>query len=313
MKLGTYKNLVVKRPNTEVTKAELDQSIINLQRKNGVFYHVDERPAQLGDVVVLNYEGFIDGKPFLGGKATHHRLVLGEGKFIPGFEEQILGHFMGEVFQIRVTFPMNYANSHVAGKDAIFETELVFMGWEEIPEFDDDFALDFSTFETAAELKDSLMVSLQAKKEANEEERIQEELLTQIIEDSVIPMEETLLEELAGEYFAEKEEELELQGMSMETYLKATHQTIEDIEYQCRKKARRSFEQTSVLQAIAIAEGIEVEVEELQDVIYAAAFYEEMDPMELLGAMDEEEVTGMKLQILCDKAMALVRENAVYI
>lgn len=313
MKLGTYKNLVVKRPNTEVTKAELDQSIINLQRKNGVFYHVDERPAQVGDVVVLNYEGFIDDKPFLGGKATHHRLVLGEGKFIPGFEEQILGHFMGEVFQICVTFPMNYANSHVAGKDAIFETELVFMGWEEIPEFDDDFALDFSTFETAAELKDSLMVSLQAKKEANEEERIQEELLTQIIEDSVIPMEETLLEELAGEYFAEKEEELELQGMSMETYLKATHQTIEDIEYQCRKKARRSFEQTSVLQAIAIAEDIEVEVEELQDVIYAAAFYEEMDPMELLGAMDEEEVTGMKLQILCDKAMALVRENAVYI
>lgn len=313
MKLGTYKNLKVRAPRTKVTHGELLQSITNLQRKNALFYHVDERPAKIGDVVVLNYEGFIEGKPFLGGKAIHHRLVLGERKFIPGFEDQIVGHTMGDTFEIHVTFPAPYANRQIAGKAAVFCVELVFVGYEEIQAFDDDFALDFSTFETAEELKDSLMISLQAKKEASEEERIQEDLLTQIIEDSIIPVDETLLDELAEEYFAEKEDELELQGMSMETYLKATHQTMEDVEHECRKKARRSFEQTSVLQAIAIAEDIEVEVEELQDAINEAAFYEEMDPMELLDSMDEEELTGIKLQILCDKAMALVRENAVYI
>lgn len=313
MRLGKYKNIVVKGSNAEVTEAELEQSITNLQRKHSLFYHIDERPAQAGDVIVLNYEGFIDGKSFLGGKATHHRMVLGEGKFIPGFEEQILGHVMGDVFPIDVTFPEHYGNVQVAGKDAIFETELVFVGREEIPEFDDDFALDFSSFQTAEELKESLVISLQAKKQASEEERIQEQLLTKIIEDSEIPMDEEVIAELAEEYMEEKEEELELQGMSMETYLRASHQTIADVEYQCRKKARRRFAQTAVLHAIALAEGIEASEEELQDALCEAAFYADMDPIKFYETLDEEELTGMQLQILCDKAMELVRTCAEYI
>lgn len=313
MKLGTYKHLKVKGPDVTVAEAELQRSITNLRRKHAVFYHIDERPAQARDVVVLNYEGFIDGKPFIGGKATHHRLVLGEGKFIPGFEEQIVGRIMGDAFRIQVVFPEYYANPQVAGKAAMFEAELVFVGHEEIPEFNDDFALDFSSFQTVEELKESLVISLQAKKEASEGERIQEELLTQIIADSEISMDEDVIAELAQEYFAEKEEELNEQGMSMETYLKASNQTIADVEYQCRKKARRSYSQTAVLHAIALAEGIEASEEELQDALCEAAFYADMDPMEFYETMDEEELTGMQLQIMCDKAMELVRTYAVYV
>lgn len=310
MNLGKYKYLKVKGPDTTVSEAELARSITNLQRKNAVFYHIDERPAQAGDVVVINYEGFVGGKPFLGGKATHHRMILGEGKLVPGFEEQITGKIMGDAFEIQVRFPQDYANRSLAGKEAVFATTLLFVGREEIPVFDDDFALDFSSFSTAAELSDSLVQSLAAKKEASEYERIQADLLTQIIEDTEIPVNEAVIDELQEEVFEEKLEELELQGMSLEEFLKKSHQTLEDIQYQCRKKARRSFQETAVLHAIALQEGFELSEEELEEAICEAAFYADMDPMEYFDAMDEEELTGIKLQILCDKAMELVRETA---
>lgn len=313
MKLGTYKNLKVKGMDTAVSEAELARSITNLQRKNGVFYHIDERPAKVGDVVVLNYEGFINSKPFAGGKATHHRIVLGEGKMVPGFEEQIVGKTMGAEFKIQVQFPPDYANRQLAGKDAVFSVTLLFVGREEIPAFDDAFALDFSEFTTAAELADFLKQSLAAKKEASEYERMQADLLTQIIADSEIPLDEDVLEELQEEVFAEKLEELQLQGMSLEEYLQKSHQTLEDIRYQCRKKARRSYEQTAVLNAIALEEGFEAAPEELEEAICEAAFYADMEPMEYFETMDEDELTGMKLQILCDKAMELIKETAEYI
>ncbi|MBQ8663830.1 MAG: trigger factor [Eubacterium sp.] len=313
MKLGTYRNLKVKGIDKTVSDVELKRSIINLQRKNALFYHIDERPAQAGDVVVLNYEGFLNGRPFAGGKATHHRMVLGEGKMVPGFEEQIVGKTMGDAFEIQVQFPLDYANSQLAGKAAVFFATLLLVGREEIPDFDDDFALDFSECTTAAEFAATLKLSLEAKKEASEYERVQADLLTQIIEVSDIPLDEDVLEELQEEVFAEKLEELELQGMSLETFLQKSHQTIEDVQYQCRKKARRSYEQTAVLNAIALEEGFDVTPEELEEAIYDAAFYADMEPLEFFDSMGEEELTGIKLQILCDKAMELVKETAEFI
>ncbi len=290
MKLGIYKNLKVKGIDVTVSEAELACSITNMQRKNALFYHIDERPAKAGDVVVLNYEGLVAGKPFAGGKATHHRMVLGEGKMIPGFEDQIIGKTMGDEFQIQVRFPQDYIKRELAGREAVFATTLVFVGKEEIPVFDDDFALDFSSYRTAAELADFLKQSLEAKKEAGEYERIQTELLTQIIEGSEIPINQEIIDELSEEFFEEKLEELELQGMSLEECLKRSQQTIEDIRYQCIKKARRSYCETAVLYAIALEEGFEVYEEELED-----------------------ELDGVELQILCDKAMELVRETAEYV
>lgn len=312
MILGKYRELVVKGPDVTVAPQELERSITNMQRKNSVFIHIDDRPARGGDVVVLNYEGFVGGKTFLGGKATHHRMVLGEGKFIPGFEDQIVGKNAGDVFDIQVRFPDDYPNRQLAGKDGVFATTLLFVGQEEIPDFDDDFALDFSTFSTAEELKESLIVNLQAKKEGAELERIQEELLTQIIEGSEIPVNEDVIDELQEEVFEEKLEDIEAQGMTLEEFLKRSHQTLEDIQYQCRKKARRSFQETAVLHAIAMEEEMEVYEEELEEALWEVAFYEEMDPMEMLESMGEEELTGIKLQILCDKAMELVKETAIY-
>ena len=313
MKLGNYRNLKVKGPDLSVSPKELERSITNMQRKNSVFIHIDDRPARQGDVVVLNYEGFVDGQAFLGGKATHHRMILGSGKFIPGFEEQIEGRTMGETFDIQVQFPENYANRQLAGKEAVFKTTLLFVGEEDIPVFDDDFALDFSSFSTAEELKESLMVNLVAKREAAEQERIQEELLTQIIDGSEIPVNEDIIDELEEELIEEMVEDIENQGMTLEEFLKRSHQTVEDIRYQCRKKARRNFQETAVLHAIAMSEDLEILEEEMEEAVWDLAFYEEMDPMELLESMDEEELTGIKLQIYCDKAMELVKDSAQYI
>lgn len=313
MKLGVYKGLKVTGPDLTVSEKELQRAITNMQRKNAVFIHIDHRPAAAGDAVVLNYEGFIDGKPFAGGKATHHRLVLGEGKFIPGFEEQIAGRTMGDMFEMPVVFPAGYANRELAGKPAVFQTELLFVGQEEMPEFDDDFAQDFSSFSTADELKSSIELSLRAKREAAEQERIQEELLTQIIEASEVPISEAVLEELTEEVFAEKLEDIEAQGMTLEEFLKRSRRTLEDIQYQCRKKARRNYLETAVLHEIAMKENMVITGEELEKAVWELAFYEELDPMMLFETMDEEELTGIKLQLYCDKAMELVRETAIYI
>ncbi len=313
MKLGKYKGIKVKAVDLTVKEQELQRSISNMQRKNSVFIHVDERPAKLGDVVVLNYEGYVEGKPFLGGKATHHRMRLGENKFLPGFEAQIVGKTMGDVFEIPVKFPEAYANEQVAGKEALFKTELLFVGIEDIPEFDDEFALDFSSFATADELKESLFISLRAKREAAEEKRIQEELLSRIIEDSEIELSEDVLEELAEEVFEEKQIDLESQGLALEDYLKHSCQTLEDVYEQCWQKAKRSYQETTVLHGIAMKEEFEISEEELEEAVWEIAFYEGIDPRELLETMEEEELTGIKLQLYCDKAMELVRENAVYI
>lgn len=313
MKLGTYKNLKVNAPDLTVSEKELKRSITNMQAKNSVFIHIDDRPAQNGDLIILNYEGFVDGKPFTGGKATHHRMYLGLGKFIPGFEEQIVGKHVGETFDIQVRFPDNYANRQLAGKDAVFTTTLVFMGIDDIPEFDDDFALDFSSFKTAAELADSLEQTLLAKKEGAEQERIQQELLTQIIDNSEILISDEIIDELQEEVFEERMYDLELRGISLEDYLKHSHQTIEDIQYQCRKKARRNYQETAVLHAIAIEEGFEISEEELVEAIYETVGYDETEAMELLENMDEDELTGLQLQILCDKAMNLAMKSAKYV
>ena len=313
MKLGTYKHLAVKAADLAVSEKELEHSVLNMRRKNSVFTHVDDRPARNGDLVVLNYEGFVDGKPFAGGKATHHRLYLGSGKFIPGFEEQIVGRYTGETFDIPIHFPEDYANRELAGQDAVFTTTIVVMGTDEIPEFDDDFALDFSGFSTATELADSLKQTLLAKKEGAEQERIRGELLTQIIETSEIPVSDDILDELQDEVFDERMYQLEQQGISLEDYLKHSRLTMDDLMYQCRKQARRSYQETAVLHAIAMKERFQVSDEELAEAVYEIAFYDDLDPEELLETMDEEELTGIRLQILCDKAMDLVLDTADYI
>lgn len=313
MKLGAYKNLKVKAPDETIPEAELSRSISNMRKKNALFFHIDDRAAQIGDLVVINYDGSIHGQPFLGGKAHHHRMILGSGKFIPGFEEQIVGHFIGDVFDINVTFPTSYANPQLAGQNATFHTELVFMGYEEVPAFDDDFALNFSSFATAKELRDSLLTSLQAKKAAAEQERIQQDLLTQIITASEIPENEEILAELQEEYFEERLYDLELQGITLEDYLVRSHLTIEDIQHQCSQKARREYQQTAILHAIADAENFTVSDEDLMEAIYQLVDFHEDAAMEMWKNLEDEQRIGLELQLLCDQAMQFVLETAIYI
>lgn len=312
MKLGKYKGLEVKKADLSVTQQEIEQMIRNMQRKHAVVYHIDERPAQVGDVVILNYEGFIDGASFLGGRATHHRLVLGEDKWIADLEAQIIGKTMGTSFEAVVSFPITHANQEIAGKEAVFQIDLLVVGREEIPDFDDAFAKDFSSFSSAEELRDSFCTNLIAKKEAAEEKRIQEELLSMVIADAEIPLPKDVLEELAEEIFAEKEEDLIEQGLSGEEFLKRSHQTLDGWMESCSEQARRRYQETAVLHAIAQAEGLTVSEEEMEEVICEMAFYEGMDAFEFAAQLDEDTLTGIELQILCDGAMEIVRTHAQY-
>lgn len=313
MRLGAYKGLEVKAADLTVQEKELERMVRNTQRKNAVIYHIDERPAQDGDVVFVNYEGHVQGSPYRGGKAVHHRMVLGEHKGLPGFEEQIVGHTMGEQFEICVSVPVEHANEQIAGLDVVFSVHLLVVGREEIPPFDDAFAQDFSTFDTAEELLDSFRVMLTSKKEGAEEQRIQEELLTHIIDDSQIPVADTLLDELQEEVLDEKIEDLEAQGMTIDQFLETSQQTFGEFQIQCRKQALRQYQETTVLYEIAMREGMDVTEEELENALYELAFFEELNEESVEEELDEAELSGIRLQIMCEKAMDFVKQEARYV
>lgn len=310
MKLGTYKGLTVQAPDLTISDKELSRALKNLQKENGVLTHIDDRAAQLGDRAVLNFQGYLDEKPFPGAKGVRYPLILGSHSFIPGFEEQIVGKNIGETFDIFVTFPENYPNPDIAGQKARFSVTLLSLGILDLPEIDDDFALDFSDFDTAEELKEALVQSLTEKKEDRENDRVQRELLTQIIESSAFTLNETIVAQIQEELLSEFEEDLAAQSLTMEQFLKRTGKTMEQVQAEYEQKARRNLAETTLLHAIAGAESIELTEEELEDALYDMADYYEMDPYEFQQSLDPQELDGMKLELLCQKAMDFVLENA---
>lgn len=310
MKLGNYKGLTVQAPDLTISDKELSRSLRNLQRENAVLTHIDDRSARLGDQAIINFQGYVEGEPIPGAKGVRYPLILGSHSFIPGFEDQLTGRNIGDSFDIFVTFPENYPKPEIAGRRARFSVTLLSLGILDLPEIDDDFALDFSDFQTAEELKDALMQSLTEKKEDRENDRIQKELLTQIIESSEFTLNETIVAQIQEELILEFEEDLAAQSLTMEQFLKRTGQSIEQLQTKYEKKARRNLAETTVLHAIAESESIELTEDELEDALYNMADYYETDPYDFLQSLDPQELDGMKLELLCQKAMDFVLEHA---
>lgn len=311
--LGTYKGLEVTAPDLTITENELNHALSNLQKENAVLIHIDDRAAQIGDRAVLDFQGYVDEKPLTGAKARRYPMILGAHRFIPGFEDQIVGKNIGDTFDIFVTFPTTYPNADAAGKDARFSVTLRSLGIQELPALDDDFALDFSEFDTIDALKESLKETLEEQKEEKENERIQETLLGKIIADSRFSLNDTIVAEIEEELLAEFEEDIQAHGMSMEQFFQRTGQTPETLQAKYHEKACRQLSETTVLHAIAEQEKLTFSDDELEDAVYDMAEYYETDPLEFLQELDPQELNGLKLELLCQKAMEFVLEHAVLV
>ena len=308
IEIGEYKGLMAEKLAVKVTPEEVEAEINSMAERNARMVSVEDRAAENGDTVIIDFEGFTDGKAFDGGKAEGHSLTLGSGQFIPGFEDQIVGKNIGDEFDVNVTFPEDYGAKELAGKEAVFKVKLHEIKVRELPAVDDEFAKDVSEFETLDELKADLEKKALERKTKAADEAVENDLVQQIV-DSIkgeIPeaMFENRLEQMTEDYAYR----LQSQGLSLETYLKYTNSTIDEFKKSFRPQAEGQVKFRLALEKIVELENITPNDEELEAEFAKLAENYGVEVDKVKAVIPAEEVAK---DLAVGKAIDFVKENAV--
>ena len=307
VEIKDYKGIKVEKNAVAVTDADVDAEVEATRKRNARTIEVTDRASAMGDIANIDYEGFVDGVAFDGGKGEGHDLKLGSGSFIPGFEEQVAGHDVGEEFDVNVTFPTEYHASELAGKAATFKTKLNSLKFEELPELDDEFAKDVSEFDTLAEYKADVKAKIEKRNEDRAESEIGNALALALVEklegEIPAPMFEAETENMVRDY----DTRLRQNGLDLNTYFKYTGLTLETLREQMRPQAEQQVKVRLALEKIAELEALTVTDEELE-AEYANISSAYNVPLEDVKRMILAE--DLKADILVGHAMKFVRENA---
>ncbi len=306
--IADYKGIKAAKIVKEITDADVNAQIDSMRARNARIVSVDDRPAQIGDEVVIDFEGFKDGEAFDGGKAEDFNLKLGSGQFIPGFEEAVVGHSVGENFEINVTFPENYQMAELAGQPAVFKINLKEINVQELPELDDDFVKDTSDFETVDELKADTMKKLSENAENRAAADFENEIFEKLIAllDAEIP--ECMYENRIDRFVSEFEQRLKMQGMELALYLQYTGMDMDSFRESHRERAVNEVKLRLALEKIAELEGFEVSDEEIENGIADIAKSNNIDADTVKRIIN---VDDYKTDLLVEKAANFVKENAV--
>ena len=308
MEIDGYKGIEVEKKSTEVTDELIDKEIEQVRERNSRLVTVEDRAAENGDTAVIDFEGFVDGEAFEGGKAEGYNLSLGSGNFIPGFEEQIVGHKTGEEFSINVKFPDDYQAEELKGKDAEFKITLHEIKTKELPEVDDEFVQDVSDKETLEEYKEELKetVAKRLKDEADKDvdDKISEKLMELL--EGEIP--EAMYENQANDMVRDFEMRLRSQGMDMQTYMQYMGMDVNALKGMYRDEAEKRVKLRLALETIARKENIEVTEADLEDEYSKMAEAYKMDIDKVKDAVPAESLTE---DIKVQKALDLVKNSAV--
>lgn len=264
VKLGKYKGIEIQKIEYKVDKKDVDHELKHMQEHNSRLVTVDDRPLENGDTATIDFEGFVDGVAFEGGKAEGHELEIGSGTFIPGFEEQLIGMELENEKEIKVTFPKEYFSKDLAGKDATFKVKLHDIKKKELPELDDEFAKDVSEFDTLEELKKSIKEKLTKNKEQREKYETEEAVLKAVCEDSKLDIPSGMIELEIDNMLKDFEQRLSYQGLNLEQYLKMIGKTEEEMRKEYEPQAIEAIKSRLVLEAIMKAEKIEASEEEIK-------------------------------------------------
>jgi trigger factor len=256
--LGEYKGIEVPAADTEVTEEEINKELERLQQRHAELVVVDEGPVQLGDIAVIDFEGFLDGTPFEGGKGERYSLELGSGTFIPGFEEQVVGLNIAEEKEINVTFPENYHAENLAGKPVVFKVKLHEIKRKNLPALDDEFAKDVSEFDTLEEYKQDLAAKLKERKEKDAEYAREVAAIDKAAEAAEVEIPEVMIDNEVEHMLRDFENRLRTQGMNLELYTQFSGQTVEALKAQMKEDAAKRVRNNLVLEAIAKAENLQV-------------------------------------------------------
>ncbi len=311
VKLGEYKGVKIEKIDREVTEEEV-MAEINKERENNATHNtVDDSPVKAGDSTVSDFEGFVDGVAFDGGKGENYPLTIGSGAFIPGFEEQLVGAEIGKEVEVKVTFPEEYQAEELQGKEAVFKCTVLEIKEKEIPELDDEFASEVSEFETLDEYKEDVRKNLTEKKEKDAKSARENEAVEAAVKASEMEIPEAMLETQQRQMVDEFAQRITMQGMSMEQYMQFTGATYEKMIEQVKPQAEERIKSRLVLEAIAKAENIVATEEDYDEEMKTMAEVYQMEIDKVKELMGEREKKNIMQDLAVRKAAEFVAENAV--
>lgn len=310
VKLAEYKGVEIAKVDATVTDADVDAEIEKVRKENARKVDVTDRAAKEGDEVNIDFEGFVDGVAFAGGKGEDYKLVLGSHSFIDTFEDQIAGKNIGEEFDVNVTFPEEYQEASLAGKPAVFKCKLNAITEEVLPEVDDDFASDVSEFETVAEYKEDLKKTLEVKKKDAALKEKQSKVLEKLVDTCEIDLPEPMIKYNQEKMLSDFEQRLAYQGLKLEQYLSITKQSREDMLEQVKPEAIKRIKTSLIVEAIANAENIEVSDEEVDKEIEKTASMYQLDVEKFKELAGEKELDAIKMDVKMNKALKLIADES---
>ena len=306
VELGEYAGLTVTKEAKNVNEADVDAEVKRMKDRNGRLL-TREGAAENGDTVDIDFEGFVDGKAFEGGKAEHYSLVLGSGSFIPGFEDQVVGHSAGEEFDVNVKFPEEYGAAELAGKDATFKIKLHEVKYKELPALDDDFAKDVSEYDTLDELKDSIRNNIKTNLDKQAEQKVENDLMDQVIANMKADIPDAMVDSRIDELVQDFEYRISQQGLKLADYLKYMGMNIEQFRAQFKEQADKQVKMRLAMEAIVAKEGITASDEEFEEEVKRIADAYKMEADKVKSIVD---AAAVKADLAINKAIDFVKEKA---
>lgn len=309
--LGEYKGLSVDKVSNRVTAKEIDAKLEEEQKKNARTVVVEDRAVQDGDEVVLDFEGFVDGVAFEGGKGENYPLTIGSGSFIPGFEEQLIGAEAEKEVEVNVTFPEEYHSEDLAGKAAVFKCTVHEIKAKELPELDDEFAAEVSEFDTLDAYKADIKAKIKEQKIADGNRKKEDQAVEKAVANATMEIPEAMIDTQVNQMAQDFAQRIQQQGLSMEQYFQFTGMTAESMMEELRPQAVKRIETRLVLEAIAKAENIEITDERIDEELAKMAEAYKMEVEKLKEFMGENEKEQMKMDLAVQDAVTFLVDNAV--
>ena len=311
VELGEYKGVEVTKADAEVTDADVEEELKKVQDQNSRTVSVEDRAVKDGDMTVIDFEGFIDGEAFEGGKGENYPLTIGSHSFIDTFEEQMIGMNIGEEKELNVTFPEDYHAENLKGKPATFKVKVNEIKEKQLPELDDDFAQDVSDFDTLAEYKDDLKKKIAERKESEAKAKKESEAIEKVVEAAKMDIPQAMIDTQVNRMLEDFAMRLQQQGLSVEQYFQYTGMTADKIMEEMKPEAVKRIKNSLVLEAVAKAENIEVSEEEFEAELQKMADMYKMEIEKIKEFMQDAEAKQMKDDIAIQKAVELIVSSAV--
>ena len=309
VKLGKYMGVTVTKIDTTVTDEEVDEAVEKERNNNARTITVEDRAIENGDTAVIDFEGFVDGVPFEGGKGENHSLEIGSHSFIDTFEDQLIGKNTGDEVEVNVTFPEEYHAADLAGKPAMFKVKIHEIKAKELPELDDEFAQEVSEFDTLAEYKENLKKNIAERKEAEARRTKEDEAIRKIVEKSSMEIPDAMIDTQVETMIEEFAQRIAQQGLSFEQYMQFSGMTMDKMKDQVRPEAISRIESSLVLEQIAKDENIEVSDADVDAEIDKMASMYGMEADKIKEYMGDAEKESMKKDLAIQKAVDLIMDN----